>query len=470
MGRVVVAAIDIGASGGRVIAGIIDGDRVELDEVHRFANAVVERDGHLRWNIHGLFEQVLDGLALLATAHPDVASVGIDTWAVDYALLDADGRLLADPISYRDARTTAVVDDVHARISPPDLYAINGLQFLPFTTIYQLAAEPSDARRAAHAVLLPDLLAYWLTGELRTEYTNATTTGLVDVHTRTWSTDLFDRLGLRRDLFPPIVQPGTPRGRVLPTIAARTGLPATTPITTVCSHDTASAVVGVPMLSDSCAYVASGTWSLVGLEVGYPVIDAAAHPANFTNEGGVDGTYRFLRNVGGLWLLQECLRTWQQAGTDHDLETLLATAALEPADAALFDVDDDTFIAPGNMPQRITDAITAAGTPAPTTPAGITRAIVDSLAHGYARTIAHAATIAERSVDTVHIVGGGSRNALLCQRTADICGLPVVAGPVEATALGNVLVQARALGAAPTTIAGLRQLVAASTELHRYEP
>ena len=328
--RSVHAAVDIGASSGRVVAGVVEHGRVELRTVHRFPNAAATTDGHLRWDLHALFEQVLHGLALLGRQLPDVTSIGIDTWAVDYGLLDAEGRLLAEPVSYRDARTTPeVLAGVHRRVGAAELYAINGLQSLPFTTIYQLAAEQQGPlwERVDQALLLPDLIACWLTGQRRTEVTNASTTGLLDARTRTFSADLFARLDLPTDLFPPLVEPGEVQGRLLPEVAARTGLSRDVRVVAVGSHDTASAVVGVPATEERWAYVSSGTWSLVGLELEEPVLSEASQAANFTNEGGVDGRVRFLRNVGGLWLLSESLRTWREEGQPADLAGLLAEAA-----------------------------------------------------------------------------------------------------------------------------------------------
>ena len=441
-------AVDLGASSGRVVAGTVEGDRVRLEEVHRFPNGCAEVQGHLRWDLTGLVAEVRVGIDRLVEAHPDVESVGIDTWGVDYGLLDGDGRLLAEPIAYRDDRTAKVVDEVHARVPPDELFAVNGLQFLPFTTLYQLAAEQRDD--ATHVVLIPDLVAHDLTGELRTEATNASTTGLVDVRTGEWSADLFERLGLPCR-FPPIEQAGAVRG---------TG-PHDLPVTTVGSHDTASAVVGLPATTERFAYVASGTWSLVGLELAAPVLTPEARAANFTNEGGVDGRTRFLRNVGGLWLLQESMRAWGR----EDLDVLLAAAAELPAGGPLVDVDDVTFLPPGGMPERIEAAAGRAMTEAETV-----RCVLDSLATAYARTVEEAASLAGTTVDVIHVVGGGSANDLLCRLTADLAGLPVVAGPVEATALGNVVVQARTHGALDGTLEDLRAVVAASTELRRFEP
>jgi rhamnulokinase len=471
----VFGAIDIGASGGRVIAGLVDpadGGRTTLHTLHRFPNGATMRDGHLRWNLTGIYEEVLTGLRALGRAFPQVESIGIDTWAIDYGLLDADGILLAEPISYRDGRTDTVLDEVHRRLSPEQLYAVNGLQFLPFTTIYQLASERRSALwdRTAHVVLLPDLLAYWLTGALATEVTNASTTGLLDVRTGTWSTEVLDLLGLPERSLPPLQHPGDVRGHLLPGVLATTGLPSSVVVTTVGSHDTASAVVAVPAADTTFAYVSSGTWSLVGVELDKPVLTADSQRENFTNEGGVDGRTRFLRNVGGLWLLQESLRDWSEQGLEVDLTSVLAQAESLPAGGPTVDVDDDAFIPPGDMPARIAAAAEQAGQSPPGTPAAVVRCILDSLAAAYARTVQRAAELSSHDVETIHIVGGGCQNRLLCQLTADLSGRHVAAGPVEATALGNVLVQARAHGAAPISLEEIRAGLARTEDIRHYRP
>ncbi len=472
MPRRVFAAVDIGASGGRVMAGVVESGTVSLQPIHRFANGVVEADGHLRWPVHALFDEVVTGLSELASEFPEVESIGIDTWGVDYALLDDDGQLVDQPIAYRDDRTRAAIDVVHGIVEAADLYEINGQQFLPFNTVYQLVADRRSGRLdgAAHVVLLPDLLAFWLTGELRTEATNASTTGLLDARSGQWSSELLARLGLPSGLLLPLQQPGEVRGRVQEELRARLGLPASTVVTTVGSHDTASAVVAVPAVDRHFAYVSSGTWSLVGLELDAPIITAASRAANFTNEGGVDRRTRFLRNTCGLWLLQESMRDWAEAGRPQDLTALLAAAAELPAGGPLIDVDDPAFIPPGRMPARIAAAAAAGGAEAPTTPPAVVRCVIDSLAASYATTIRRAAELAAAPVDVVHIVGGGSQNALLCQLTADRTGHPVTAGPVEATALGNVLIQARAGGAVATSLDAIRRDLARVVDVTRYEP
>ncbi|MEV7663220.1 rhamnulokinase family protein [Paenarthrobacter sp. NPDC089316] len=471
--RKVFAAVDIGASSGRVMLGRVSPTSgVALETIHRFPNGVVELDGGLRWAFDALFAEVLKGLtaaaAVAASNGERIVSLGIDTWAVDYGLVDSSGQLVSAPFSYRDERSRATVERVHAVIPPEKLYAVTGLQFLQFNTLYQLAAEPSLA--GLQALMIPDLIAFLLTGERRTEATNASTTGLFDAVSGSWAFDFLDALGLPRDIFPPLIQPGDPVGVVLPAIAERTGLPADTTVVAVGSHDTASAVAAVPALQEDFAYISSGTWSLVGVELDHPVLTEASRKANFTNERGVDGTIRYLRNVGGLWLLSECQRSWAAQGFSQSLPALLDAAAALPPGGPQINVDDPAFTAPDNMPERIRAAVRHNGEVLPDRPDAVVRCIMDSLAAGYARTLADAERLTGRSTSVVHVVGGGSQNRLLCQLTAEATGKPVVAGPVEATALGNVLVQARAAGVVSGGLAELRALVSAGTELVRYEP
>lgn len=463
----VYAAVDIGASSGRVILGRMGSDGPSLEVVHRFPNGVQEIDGALRWDIDRLFTEVLNGLGRArecAEANGErVVSIGVDTWAVDYGLVHDDGALTALPHSYRDSRTAAVVDRVHAAVPFEQLYSRTGLQFLPFNTVYQLAAEAS--LKDVQALLIPDLLGFRLTGQRRCEVTNASTTGLLDASTGTFHAGILDALDLPHSVFAPLIQPGETLGTLLPGIAEHTGLDAGTRVIAVGSHDTASAVAAVPAADGNFAYISSGTWSLVGVELQAPILTAAGRAANFTNERGVDGTIRYLRNCGGLWLLQECLREW---GPSVTLEDVLADAAQLPTGGPLIDADSDSFIPPDNMPARIRAAAGAALE----SPAAVVRCILDSLALAYARTLRQAADLAGQPIDVVHVVGGGSQNRLLCQLTADATGLPVVAGPVEATALGNVLVQARADGALGrgASLADLRSAVARTAQTQTYEP
>jgi rhamnulokinase len=453
------AAVDLGASSGRVMTARVGDGLLDLTEVHRFPNQPVRAGGTLYWDILSLYRNALEGLR----AAGPLTSVGIDSWAVDYGLLDASGNLLGNPVHYRDTRTDGVMQQLRARIPDEEFYELTGLQFLPFNTAYQLvaAARSGGLDRAETLLLIPDLLAYWLTGSAGAELTNASTTALFDVRSRTWSTALIERLGIPATLFPALREPGAPAGTALP----ETGLPAGLPVTAVASHDTASAVAAVPASGDRFAYISCGTWSLVGVELPAPVVTAAGLAANFTNEAGVDGTTRYLRNVMGLWLLQESLRVWGSPA----LPELLNAAASLPPFQALVNPDAAEFLAPGDMPARIAAYCRRTGQREPASEAETVRCILDSLALGHRATVRRAAALSARELEVIHLVGGGSRNALLCQLTADACGLPVVAGPIEATALGNVLVQARAFGVVKD-LAEMRDLVARTQNLRRYEP
>lgn len=441
--RATVAAVDLGASSGRVVLGRAGDGVLRMEEVHRFPNEPVRLLDTLHWDVLGLYREVRTGLRLAAELDSiGLDSVGIDSWAVDYGLLDARGALLGNPVHYRDSRTDGIT-------APEGLYELNGLQFQPFNTMFQLKAEPLLAH-AAQLLLIPDLLSFWLTGERGTEYTNATTTGLIDIRSGQWSAEL--TRDLPPGLLPDLRHPGDPAGTC-------DGVP----VTAVGSHDTASAVVAVPAENERFAYISCGTWSLVGVELDSPVLTAESRAVNFTNEGGVDGTIRYLRNVMGLWLLQECLRSW-----DAHLEPLLREAL--HARGSVFDPNDPVFLPPGDMPARIQQWCREHGQRIPMTRPEIVRSVLDSLASAHRDAVVDAQRLSGKEVDVVHMVGGGSRNELLCQLTADACGLPVVAGPAEATALGNILVQARAVGAVHGTLADLRTLVRESQPLRRYLP
>jgi rhamnulokinase len=465
-----VAAVDLGASGGRVMAGRVGPDLAELHEVHRFPNVPVTVLGTLHWDILRLYRGVLDGIRSAAQMF-DLASVGIDAWGVDYGLIDGAGALLGNPVHYRDGRTEAGAGRVLARVSVRELYEITGVPQLAFNTICQLAAAAGTPQLNAAATLLmiPDLLAFWLTGQAGAEVTNASTTQLLDVRAREWATSLMTAVGIPPAIFPPLCGPGDTIGDLLPQVSAGLGLTQPLPVVAVGSHDTASAVAAVPARGDF-AYISCGTWSLVGMELSQPVLTQASRVANFTNETGIDGTIRYLRNVAGLWLLQESMRTWSARGMPADLGTVLAGAAQAPPLAAVIDPDDPLFVTPGDMPARIAQACQRTGQDPPAGPAATVRCILDSLALAYRRAITQVQELSGRHVDVIHLVGGGTRNTLLCQLTADACGLPVIAGPAEATALGNVLVQARALGAAPDDLDGMRALLRSTQELRRYQP
>jgi rhamnulokinase len=458
-----VAAVDLGASSGRVVVGEVGPGRLDLHIAHRFGNAPVRAaDGSLRWDMTMLGREIERGLR----AAGPLDSIGVDSWAVDYGLLDERGGLLGDPFCYRDERTHRGRQRVAAVVSDEELFDRTGLQQQPFNTIYQLAAEP-DLDRAATMLLIPDLVAHRLTGVIGAELTNASTTQLLDVRQRTWATDLAERVGIPARLLPPLHGPGDLVGGLEKAVAERVGLPTGTPVVAVGSHDTASAVVGVPAAPGSAfGYVSSGTWSLVGVELDRPVLTPQARAANFTNEGGVDGTTRFLRNVMGLWVLSEAMR--DSAGAD--LGELLAAAAERRPDGPVVDIDDPAFLPPGDMVGRIEAACRATGQRPPADRPAVVRCILDSLAAAYRTAIDEASRLSGQAVDVVHVVGGGAQNELLCRLAADALGRPVLAGPVEATALGNVLVQARALGADLPDLAAMRALVATTHPVRRFEP
>lgn len=476
-----LAAVDLGATSGRVILGGIEEGRLRMKHVARFPNtplSLLELNGEgLYWNIQSLYAAVEDGLREATRIAPGLCSIGIDSWAVDYGLLRG-GRLLGSPHHYRDERTARGVELVHARLSPAQLFAHNGLQHLDFNTVFQLAVESATGflDLAEQILLVPDLLAYWLTGRSHAEVTNASTTGLLSVTTRAWNSELLNELDLNPELLPPLVRSGEPIGALTEPVARRLGTAHNVQVTAVGSHDTASAVVAVPFRSKRSAYISSGTWSLVGLELDEPVLSDAAREENFTNEGGVDDTVRFLKNVSGLWLLSESMRQWQVDSDDAqrsaDLQALLAEAETVDFHLEVFDPADARFVPPGDMPSRITEWYSEHGLRPPESPAEVVRCILESLAEAYARTIDAAEALAGMDVDTVHVVGGGSQNALLCQLTADRIGRTVVAGPVEATAIGNLLIQARAMGLVEgdVSLSDLREIVRRSFPVVEYLP
>lgn len=468
-----VAAVDLGATSGRVIVGHVDqaAGTLELDHVARFPNGPVRLASGLHWDFTGLYRGLTRGLADAFRREPGAASIGVDSWAVDYGLLRGD-RLLGEPFHYRDARNEAAVEAVHARVPFEELYRRNGLQFLPFNTVYQLAAEQGGGwlDLADSLLLIPDLIGFQLTGVKVAERTNASTTGLVAVESGEWDDELVERLGFAPSLFAPLVPPGDSLGGLRADVAADLGAPAGIEVVAVGSHDTASAVVAVPMQPESAAYISCGTWGLVGVELEHPVTTDAARAANFTNEGGVDGRVRFLHNVMGLWLLSESVRWWERDGETIDLPVLLAAAASVTAPVTVFDANDPRFLAPGDLPGRIAEWCREHGRPVPQSRAEFARSIVESLAEAFAQTVRTASVLSGVDVETIHVVGGGALNELLCRRTADRSGLPVLAGPVEATAIGNVLVQARAQGLVDGDLESLRALVARAFAPVRYEP
>ncbi|WP_127792055.1 rhamnulokinase family protein [Agromyces sp. LHK192] len=470
-----VAAVDLGATSGRVIVGHVDGrtGTLALDQVARFPNGPVRLASGLHWDFTGLYRDVSRGLADVFRREPGVRSVGVDSWAVDYGLLRGD-RLLGEPFHYRDERSAQAVAGVHESVPFEELYRRNGLQFLPFNTVYQFAAEREGGwlGLADTALLVPDLVGFLLTGSRVAERTNASTTGLLGVTTGEWDLELCERLGFEASVLPRLVSPGESLGGLRPDVATELGAPDGLEVVAVGSHDTASAVVAVPMRPESSAYISCGTWGLVGVELGAPVTTDAAREANFTNEGGVDGRIRFLHNVMGLWLLSESVRWWERDGDTIDLPTLLAQAGAVTGDVPVFDANDPRFSPPGDLPGRIAEWCAERGIRAPQTRAEFARSIMESLAEAFADAVRQASILSGVDVEVIHVVGGGSLNELLCQRTADRSGLPVLAGPVEATAIGNVLVQARAQGflGEGADLETMRALVASAFVPRRFEP
>lgn len=464
-----VAAIDLGATSGRVIVGRVGPDTLDATTIARFPNAPVRAGDGLHTDILSLYGAAWDGLRTALRDHPGIVSIGVDSWAVDYALLRG-GRMLGCPFHYRDERTARGVAAVHARMPHPALFARNGLQFLPFTTLYQFAGEDPDVLAFADtALLIPDLVGYWLTGRAVAERTNASTTGLL--RGGAWDDELIRALGFPRGILPELVSPGDRIGMLRPDVTASLGAGPRLAVTAVGSHDTASAVVAVPMRADEAAYISCGTWGLVGVEVEQPVLTDAVLAANFTNEGGVDGRVRLLHNVMGMWVLNESVRVWERDGERVDLPSLLrAAAAVDAATVPVFGVDDPRFLPPGDMPARIDAWCTEHGVEAPHTRAAYARSIIESLAQAFTDAVATASRVSGVAVRTIHIVGGGAHNDLLCQRTADRSGLPVQAGPIEATALGNILVQGRATGLVNGTLEALRDLVARTHPPRRFDP
>lgn len=520
-----VVAIDLGASSGRVLRGVFDGERLAIEECSRFPNGPVALPGPRRsdgsqsgdeagvayeWDILALWRGILEGLRE-ASLRGAVDAIGIDTWAVDYGLLDEGGRLIGNPASYRSARCGRGASEVLDRWDSSWLFERNGLQFQPFNTLFQRVADRAERRAdcARTALLIPDLLAYWLTGQARSELTNASTTGLVNAAERDWDPDILKRLrddfGVEH-LFPPVISPGEVIGEArVEGLDLRTSTGQRTPVVAVGSHDTASAVVGVPARTGSFAYISSGTWSLVGTELSAPVLSEEARAANFTNELGVDGTVRFLANIMGMWVQQECLRQWaflgdEASGSSGRVDWPLLDAQTEAAQPAryLLDMSSPELMAPGAMVERVrslwipgpgASAAACAGADSsasdeagvgvgeqqtsgvdPRERATVLRAITDSLALAYRRVIRRTFELSGTRPEAIHLVGGGSKNRLLAQETADATGIPVIAGPVEATALGNMLVSLRAIGAVSGTLMDLRTISQASSALVTYEP
>jgi rhamnulokinase len=462
-------AVDLGAESGRALLGGFDGERLDLREVHRFPNVPVRVADGLHWDVLRLMREVQEGLAKVSRESNELASVGVDTWGVDFALLDREGALVSNPYHYRDPRTEGMMERAAERAPEEEIYRTTGIQFMPLNTLYQLMAfEGSPLLEAADTLLMmPDLIGYWLTGERACEYTVATTTQFYDLDAGDWAWELMRRMNVPERIFPGIIPPGTQLGTLLPEVREETGL-GEVPVTATATHDTASAVVAVPA-EGPFAYISSGTWSLVGVETNRPVVSDRALEHNFTNEGGFGGTVRLLRNVMGLWLLQECRRMWARNERDYSYEELVRMAGEASPFGALVDPDHPAFLAPEDMPGRIRDFCAKTGQSLAEEPGAISRCVFESLALKYRWVLERAEEVSGQRAETVHVVGGGARNSLLCRLTAEAARRPVVAGPVEATALGNVMVQAYARGHV-SSLAEIRDVVRSSVEVHTYVP
>lgn len=464
-------AIDLGAESGRTMLGRLDDGRLAIEELHRFANEGVVLPTGLYWNSVGIFQEIVRGLAIYSTksrAVPD--GIGIDTWGVDFALLAEDGTLIDNPRHYRDARNRRMSGRVCERIGKEEIFRQTGIQFLDINTLCQLGAmAQADApalRIAARLLFMPDLFNYWLTGKMRCELTIASTSQFYDSREKRWANEMLDALGVPGSLPAEIIEPGTMLGTLLPKVASACGMPENVRVFATASHDTASAVAAVPASGDSWCYISSGTWSLMGVEVAEPVITERARELNFTNEAGAAGRIRLLKNIAGLWLVQECRREWALAGREYSYEQLTAMAAeAEPCGTLL---DPDAFQQPGGMPGQIARYCERTGQRTPGEPGQMCRVILESLARTYARVLGNLEELTGRRMEVIHIVGGGSRNELLNRLTAEATGRTVIAGPVEATAAGNILVQAMGSGVVKS-LDEAREVVRRSFPLKVYE-
>ena len=472
MGESNFLAMDFGASSGRAMLGKLADGRLTLRELHRFSNDPVELAGRLYWDVPRLFFEIKRALNKAALEGVQIASVGIDTWGVDYGLLDGNGRLIDNPVHYRDGRTEGMMQRAFGTVSKQEIYERTGLAFMEFNTLYQLfsQAQEGDGRLgiAKTMLFMPDLFAYLLTGEMGCEYTIASTSQMISPYTRSWDAELLGKLGIPEGILLPVTQPGAVRGTLLASIARETGI-GQVPVIAVAGHDTASAVAAVPARDEDFAYISSGTWSLVGVETRQPVISAEAQAANLTNEGGVDGTIRVLKNVMGLWIIQECKREWERRGQTLSFADIVKEAEKAPAFRSLFDPDAPDFAPPGDMPGRIADYCRRTGQPVPETVGQTARAVYESLALKYRWTVEKLEKARGRAIRTLHIVGGGANNAMLNEFTASALGIPVVTGPTEATAIGNVMMQAKALGLVGD-IWALRRVVADSFDTGTVQP
>lgn len=455
-----VIAIDLGAETGRVTSVSYDGKRIQHAPIHRFVNRPIIMRDAIYWNILQLWSEVSSGVEKGKSSTP--ISLGVDSWGVDFGLLDAEGELISSPVHYRDQRTQGMMDAVFSRVPKTDVFMKTGIQFMPINTIYQLMSlvkKQSPVLQIAHTFLtIPDLFNYWFTGERVCEFTNATTTQMLNPITKTWAVEMLEELNFPTCIFPDIVEPGTRLG-------SYDGI---TVVATAC-HDTGSAVVALPAAGHDFAYISSGTWSLVGLELEKPLINQDAMVANVTNEGGVYGTFRLLKNVMGLWILQQCRAQWNSKGEDFQHQDLVELAGKAVAFSALIDPDHPSFLNPGDHPAIIQSLCKETNQPVPESKGAIVRCVLESLALKYRYVLEKLINLTERRVEVIHIIGGGVQNRLLCQMTANATGRLVLAGPIEATTIGNALVQLITMGELDH-VGQARQMVSQMGQLERYEP
>lgn len=465
-------ACDLGAESGRVMLGTLANARLTLEEIHRFSNGAIAICDSLRWEVLRLFEEVKVGLRKVAARGISVSSVSCDSWGVDYVLLQGDEPMLTAPFHYRDGRTDSGYERAFPIVPADEIFSETGIQFMTINTLYQLHADllqrPTVLNAAEQFLTMGDYFNFLFSGVRKVEESLASTTQLYNPQQRAWSKKLIEKFGFPERIFPEVVPSGTKLAPLLPALAAATGL-RDAQVVASCSHDTGAAVAAVPAEGDDWAYLSSGTWSLLGIESSTPIVTAKSRQYNFTNEVGFGGSIRFLKNIIGLWVLQECRRVWAKAGQEYNYDQLTAMAETAPPLKALLNLRDERFAKPDNMPQKIVDYCRETKQPAPTTPGEFVRCVLESLALLYRQTLDQIEKVTGRTLTTLHIVGGGSKNQLLNQLSANATGRVVVAGPVECTAIGNVLIQAIALGHLPS-LAALRQVVRNSFPTIRYEP
>jgi rhamnulokinase len=467
-----VLAFDLGASGGRALVGDLKNDQLEYKEIHRFSNDPVQVGQHLHWDILRLFHEIKQGIVKANLEGYQLESLAIDSWAVDFGLLDKNGELLGNPYHYRDHHTDGVMEEIFSFIDKKDIFAHTGIQFLPFNTIYQLAAlkkaDSSILDQSATLLMIPDLLRYFLTDEKVSEFTNATTTQLFNPTTMNWDEEILTKLGVPSHIFCNVAQPGTKVGSLTDSVSKELNVPSIS-VVTIGEHDTASAVAGVPANTKDFAYLSCGTWSLMGTELDQPMINDEAFKGNFTNEGGVNDTFRFLKNIMGLWILQECKRIWEKEGKAFSFGELVEQANTAKAFQSFIDPDDLQFLNPNHMPQQIKSYCKKTNQVVPETVGEIVRCVMESLALKYRYVLENIEQIVGKRFKGLNMVGGGINNELLCQFTANAIGKPAWAGPTEASAIGNLMLQFISLGKVED-IYEARNIIRNSISLKTHEP